>query len=449
MSLLGELAGFVAETSFDDLPGHVVEASKMRIMDTIGGGIWGREEGDSDRLVRFADGMGGFPEATLWGGRRKVTAIWAAFINGFASFFVSDTDRFCGSHAGAVVVPAAMALGEKNDATGKEFITAVVLGYEVFSRVGSALFPQASKQGFHTTGLIGPLGSAAAVSKLFGFNKEQITHTLSIASLSGMGLGEAFKYLDTVSLNIGRVGQAGLVAAMLVESGFKGSETILEGGTFIKEGFLTALVGSYDANRITAGLGSDYRIVNSAPKIHGGCRHLAAPTDAVMTLAAAHGLKPEDIEEIRVDQYSEAFRLEHHEVKNRDDALWSCRFTIATALVTEEPVYPTKFTDEMLANETIRKLMAKVKVEANPELDKEFPTKWPVRVEIITTDGKTYSGGVDYPKGEPENPISGSEWRNKFKTLASKAIGLKNAEAFIDTIDVLEKNRVKDLAQAL
>ena len=449
MSLIGELARFAADVSFEDLPGEVVEAAKMRILDNIGGGIWGRRAGEAHRLLKMVDGFGGNPEAVLWGENRRAPAIWAAFVNGYSSFYVSDTDRFCGSHAGAVVISAAMAAAELKKTGGKEFITAVAAGYEVFSRVGLGLFPEVSRKGFHTTGVIGPLGAAAAAARMFGFDRTQTANALSIAAQSGMGLGEAFKNLDTVSLNIGRVSQSGLIAALLTETGFQGTDTILEGGSFIKDGFLSALVGSYDGKAIAGGLGTQYKLLNSAPKIHGGCRHLAAPTDAVMELAARHDLKPDAIEEIRVHEYSEAFRLERGEVRQKEDALWSSRFTIAAALATNSPVYPTKFTNEMLNDRKIQELMARIKVSVDPELDQEFPRKWPARVEILTKDGGRYKGGVDFPRGEPENPISKLELVEKFKSLVSPEIGPEKAEEIIKAIERLDEISIGDLAELL
>jgi 2-methylcitrate dehydratase PrpD len=449
MSLVSELAGFVAEMSFSDLPEKVVTASKMRILDTIGAGIWGRHEGNSSRLISIVNEFGGNLEASLWGERKKVPMIWATFINGYSSFYFADTDRFCGSHGGAVVIPAAIAAGEWLNVSGKDLITAVVAGYEVFARVGMTLFPTISRKGFHTTGVIGPLGSAAAVSKIFGFDKELTTNALSIATLSGMGLGEAFRHLETVSLNIGRVSQAGVIAALFARKGFQGSDAILEGGNFIKEGFLSALVGTYDADIITGGLGIEYKILNTAPKIHGGCRHLAAPTDLVMDLVAQNRIKVDDIEKIRIKQYSEAVRLERREVKNRDDALWSSRFTIAVALVTGEPVYPSKFTDEMLNDETVRKMMAKVKIDVDPGMDKDFPGKWPAQAEILTKDGRSFQGRLDYPRGEPENQVSGPELVEKFRTLVTPNLGKEKTELLVDMIGRLDRASTRELGSTL
>jgi 2-methylcitrate dehydratase PrpD len=446
MTLASELAGFTAGLSFDDLPEHIVEAAKIRILDTIGSGIWGRHEGGSGGLMSLVDELGGNAEASVWGEKIKIPAIWAAFINGFSSFYVADTDRFCGSHGGAVVVPSAMALAERRNVSGKQLITAVVVGYEVFARVGLALYPAISRKGFHTTGVIGPLGAAAAASKILRLDSEKTTNALSIAALSGMGLGEAFCYLETVSLNIGRVSQAGVMAALLAEKGFKGSDAILEGGNFIKDGFLSALVGTYDPEVIVRDLGTEYKIFNSAPKIHWGCRHLAAPTDAVMELVAEHRIEAENIEEIRIREYSEAFRLERPEVKSREDALWSSRFTIAVAVLTGGPAYPSKFTDEMLNNEAVRKIMAKVRIEVNPELDRDFPAKWPAQVEIWTKDGRSYEGRLDYPRGEPESQLSLSELVDKFMALTEADLGKKKAEEIVETIRMLDQKSVEDLA---
>lgn len=449
MTLISELAGFVSETSYGNLPKYVVEATKLRILDTIGGAIWGRHEGNSSRLIGLANEFGGNTEAVLWGGSKKIPSIWAAFINGYSSFYISDTDRFCGCHPGAVVVPAAMAAGEKNDVSGKDFITGVALGYEVLSRVGLAIFPAISKRGFHATGVLGPLGSTAAASKIFSLNKEMTIHALSIAATMGAGLGEAFQYLDTVSLNIGRVSQAGILAALMVQKGYKGSNAILEGGNFIKEGFLSAFAGTYDPDLITRDLGKEYAIPNVAPKIHYGCRHLAAPTDAVMDLVSKYNLKADDIEEIRIRQYSEAIRLDRSEVRNRDDALWSSRFTIAVAISTGEPAYPSRFTQEMIHDKAIQKVMAKVKTEVNPELDKEFPRKWPAQAEIITKDGKKHQSTLDYPRGEPENPVPKEELYNKFRALVSPDFGNETAEKIIGVVENLESGNLSHLASIL
>jgi len=449
MALISELAEFVARTSFDDLPKPVVEAAKLRILDTVGSGIWGRHEGDSGRLVSIAAELGGAPEATIWGEKKKLPATWAAYINGYAGIYMGDTCRFSGAHPGPVIVPAALAIAERENSSGKELITAVVLGYEIFVRIGRAIYPAIAARGFHATGVLGPIGAAASACKIFGLDKEQTTDALAISSTMGSGLLEAFKYLDCVALNMGRGAQVGILAALLAQKGFKGSDTILEGGFFTKGGFLAAFAEEYSPELITKDLGKEYMIPNVAPKIHWGCRHPHGPTDVVIEMVAKHKIKAEDIEEIRIKNHSEALKVERHPVKTRDDALWSSPYMIAVAILTNEPVYPDKFSDKMVKDAKVQELMAKVTVGTDPEIDKVFPQKWTAVAEIVTKDGKSYQHTLDYPKGEPENPVSKEEADNKFRMLARPDLGDENVEKVINIVDNLEAKKTSDLVSLL
>jgi len=450
MALTSELAEFVAKTSFDNIPKPVVEATKLRIIDTIGAAWWGRREGDSKRIVSLIAAFGGNPEATVWGEKNvKLPCPWTAFLNGYTSIYMGDTCRFSSVHVGPVVIPAAVALGELKNSSGQDLITAVVVGYDVAVRIGRAMYPGDSNRGFHATGIIGPLGAAAAASKILGLDKEQTANAIAITAGWSSGVLEYFKSLESMALNMGRANQSGVLAALLAQKGFKGSDTIFEGGYFAKKGYLDAFAGEYSLELITKDLGKEYMIPLVAPKIHWGCRTLAGPIDAVMDIVTTNKLTAEDIEKINIKLYTEAVELERYPVKTRTDAIWSKRFGIAVAILTSEPVYPHRFTDEMVQDAKVQELIAKTNVEVDPELDKVFPETWPVIAEILTKDGKNYQCRLDFPMGEPENPVSKEGYNTKFRGLTEEELGAETAEKVISIVDNLETKKVSDLVSLL
>lgn len=450
MNAIGSLAQFVNELTFDELPDEVVEAAKVRILDVLGTALWGSRRGIQRPFLDTTAQFSAQAESSVIGEADiRLSCLWAAFVNAGMAFSFSDTCRFSGIHPGAVVTPAAFAVGEREMAAGKDLIVAVTVGYEVLTRIGRAVYPGIGERGFHPTGTLGPFGSGAAAGKILKLSEKQVSNALSIAALMGFGLMDSFKESDLIFVQVGKASQSGVLAALLAQSGVKGSGTILEGGFFTGQGgLLGALTDEYHLELLTRDLGRDYAISTVAPKIHGGCRHIHAPIDAITALIDQYRISDEAIEEINLGTYTTAMDMDVHEPCSGDDARFSMPFGVAVAISAGD-AFPERFTDEMLNNDRVREIMAKVKVDIDPDIDKVFPEQWGVKAEIAAT-GKRYSSTLSFPKGEPENSLSKEEIQSKFYRLARPSLGPNNTQKVIELVENLESvDLVSDLTRIL
>jgi len=450
MAMIDPLAELVVATSYDDLPPEVVAAAKNRLGDTIGGALSAHHFrlANSQPLIDVARESGGNAEATVIGEGKQFTGLWAALINGCQAFsFLVDNDRYSGSHPGAVVPPASMAVGEWEDAGGKQLITAVVLGYEVHCRIGRVIYPADSDRGFHATSVVGPFGAAAAAGKIMGLDEQQMRNALCLAGTLGAGLLEAFGSFNSAATQAGRASQSGVLAALLARKGAAGSKTILEGGGFgTAKGYLDAHAEKYNLELLTRGLGREYMILDIAPRIWAGSRHIHAPIDAVRELIKQYPVTADNIQEIKLGVYAEAARLDPPDPMSSTSSL---AFAAAAPILIGDPLFD-KITVELLRDSKTQELMAKVRVEVDPEVDNAFPEHWGARVEVVTTEGNRYQVRIPDPWGERENPMSKPEADERFRRLARPELGDETAEKVLRFIDNLEElPRVANLTALL
>ena len=345
---------------------------------------------------------------------------------------VADGHRFSGAHASVVVIPAALAIGELQNVTGKELITAIVLGYEVMLRVGQVVYVSALARGFHPTPVIGCLGAAAAASKILNLDAQDTAKALALASLSASGLIDAYRGRQPfVHFQLGRANESGVISALLAKEGAGGNDTILE------KSLIPAICDKYDLNLVAKDLGKEYLLPKTYIKRHSGCRHLHAPIDTFQQLVEKQNIHIEDIAQVKLKTYSVALDLEIHEPKIGSEAYFNMPFAISAAAIYGNAL-PEQFTDEKLKDERIQKFMEKVTVEVNPDLDKEYPQKRGAIVDIITKDSQVYSHKLDFAVGEPECPLSPTELQGKFRHLASKVLSAEKTETIIGFVDRLE-----------
>ena len=434
MGIASILGSYVYKASYDDLPQNVITSTKDRLLDFLGTAFDSHWRTPMEPVIRVLKAYGAKEEATVIGEGVKLPCGFAAMVN--SAYNISDGSRFAGQHPALVVIPAALAVSEARCSTkavsGKELILAIVLGYEVMFRVGQAMYPSAHRRGFCPTTIHGTMGVAAAASKLLSLTEESTINALSIASLMSHGLQIAGRAPHPLfSFQVGRASEAGVLCALVAQAGLKGSDEILE------EGFFPAFSDEYHLDLIEKNLGQDYALPKTYIKLHGGVRASHASVDATQYLVNKYGLKPGDVEKIRIREYGTAFAILIKDPKNGRQAEYSIPFIVSIALI-YGAVSLDRFTDTTLKSEPIQQLMRKITVEHDPELDKEFPQKRPSIVEITTKDGKVFSHRVDLAKGEPENPLSKSEIEDKFNHMASKVVNEETRQKIIDCVNRLE-----------
>lgn len=437
--MINELGRFVAKSKYEDLPPAVVELAKTRILDLLSAGLSGFRLGLYQPLFEI---LGGKEEATVWGAGVKYPLRDAALLNSFMSHstYMEDGSRYTGGHPSSTVIPAALALGETRKSSGKEIILSVVVGYDVFLRLGKAVYPSTTVRGFQSTAVVGALGSAAACASLLKLDPEQCKNALAIASNLGVGLKEALKTPDSQPLQVGRSSEGGILSALFAEKGVSGCDGILENG------FLRAFADQPNEDEILSDLGKRYSIEETYVKIHGGCRGNHAPTDLIQSLVKKHKILAEEIKEIRVKVDSVTMVAEIHNPANGKQAQFSIPFSIAVAILDgNASLY--QFTDEKVNDPKVRALMAKTFVEVDKNLDKDYPNKRGSHGEIILLkDGRRLSSSIDIARGEPESPLSIQEIKEKFILLTRAVLG-KRAEEVCDLVMKLE--RLKDIGEMI
>jgi len=433
MGLVNILSSHICQTSYDDLPDAVITATKDRIIDFLGVALSGYKSNVHKPALKALERYHTSNGASVIGEDVKLPCDLTAFINSSLCFDMTDGSRAAALHPGPVVIPAALAVADVADkASGKDLMLAIVLGYEVMTRVGRAMNPSAVKRGFHPTSIVGPLGSAVAAGKIMNLDEACMSNALSIAAVSGSGLLDALRAPEPFAqVQIARACHAGILSVLLAQSGIKGSDSILEGA------FMPAFSDQYNLELVTTDLGKDYMIPKTYIKMHAGCRHIHAPIDAALHIVNSKGINWRDIQHISVRTYSVALDLEIEEPKTGQEAKFSIPFGIAVALV-HGNAFVDRFTDQDLKDKQIQRLMRTVVVEHDPELDRDYPVKRGATVEITTRDGSAFRHTLDLARGEPECPYSKSEIEDKFKYLTSGIIDLEVGQRIMEFVNRLE-----------
>lgn len=417
---VNELGRFVAETKFDDLPPSVVDTAKMRILDLITAAMVGFRVGIYRPLLEVLGGKG---DATVWGEGAKYPLRDAVLLNSFMahSIYFEDGSRFTGGHPSSVVIPAALSLGEMSGSNGKEIILSVALGYDVFIRLGKAIYPSTVVRGFQSTAVLGALGSAAACASLLKFDRQKCKNALAIACTIGVGLKAALKTPHSQPIQVGRSCEGGVLSALFAGKGVPGSDTIIE------DGFLKAFADHPNKEEILSELGRRYLIEETYIKIHAGCRGNHAPIDVIQELIKKHEIRPEEIKEIRVKVDSVTMAGSIPTPRDGGQAQLSIPFSVALAIV-EGNASIYQYTDKKVSDPKICSMMAKIFIDVDKHLDEEYPDKRSAHGEIILIDGRKFSTFIGMARGEPEHPLSAQEIEEKFFFFTREILGEKAEE---------------------
>ena len=407
--LANEFGSFVAQTTYERLPVAVVDAVKLRVLDLLAAALAGYHFNRHASLLPVFDGTGC---STMWGGGNSLPLRDAVLLNSFMShaLYLDDGSRFAGGHPSSVVIPAALTLAEREHADGRRLIAAVAVGYDVFLRLGRVIYPPAVRRGFQCTSLLGAVSSAATCSNLLGFSGECAKNALSIACVLGLGLKESSKSSQSQPIQVARSCEGGVMATLYAAQGAQGADSMFE------RGFLKAFADNPPMDGIVDGLGTAFRLFETYTKVHGGCRGNHAPVDVLQDVVRKHGIQTERIAGIAVSVDSVTYAAEIHEPANGNQAQFSVRFAVASALLNgDASVF--RYTDAALADTRMRNLMRRIRVEVDTRFDADYPNKRPASVRITLTDGHCVEGQIDNARGEPELPFDASAIEDKFLTL--------------------------------
>ena len=378
---------------------------------------------DSTTLVRrFAAARRGDCPAP---GGHSVPEEYAALIAGVSAHALEsdDTHQASSSHPGSAVFPATLTIAAAEQASFEAFAAAVGAGYEAMTRISVAATVRGQyDRGFHPTGTAGVFGAAIAASRLLGLEAAETRSALGIAlSLSSGSMAFLADGAWTKRLHPGWAAHSGLIAARLAGAGFEGPRDPIAGPA----GFLQAYSDARDDAALGAGLGGmPLAIHRTSIKAHACCRYKQAPIDAVLELVEAHDLTAEQIACIRVGVLEAGWNIIAAPAEDKRhpvsivDAQFSMPFGAAVATLYRSASV-REYRPEVIASPEVAALMERVECYRSSDLDAGFPQRWPAEVAIELHDGRTLSHRVDYPKGDPENPLTPPELELKFRSLSA------------------------------
>ena len=411
------LATFAAELSFEQVPDAVIRRAEDLMLDWLGSVLAARSARPVRSIQRFAEMMGpadGPSEVLI--SRRTTSSVFAALVNAAASHYVEQDDVHNGSvfHPAAVVFAPALATAQALGASGKQLLTAVVAGYEVGIRVGEFL-GRSHYRTFHTTATAGTLAAAAAVGRLLGLSPAQMLHTFGSAGTQSAGVWEfLLDAADSKQLHCAHAAASGLMSAYLAQDGFTGAAQVLEGAQGLGVGMST----DADPARLADGLGTRWALAETSFKFHASCRHTHPAADALLQVMSQNGLKAGDIEHVVTHVHQGAIDVLGRVVVPA--TVHQGKFSMGTVLgliAVHGRAGLTEFDRDFLAPE-VATFRDKVMMELDREVDTAYPARWIGKISVTTVDGRTLSGRVDEPKGDPGNTLSRAEIEDKMKRLA-------------------------------
>lgn len=363
---------------------------------------------------------------------RAATPRAAALINGTAAHAaeVDDSFRDAMYHPGAATIAAALAVAQSTQSTGLDFLRAVVLGYEVSTRIG-VVMGRPHYEYWHNTGTMGSFGAAVAAVSLLRLDEGAMAHAIALAATFTAGLQQAFRTEGMAKpLHAGRAAEAGVLAAQLAGGGLRSSLDVLEG----KAGLGQAMSDGPDWSQVGATLGEDFHITRLTFKNHIGCGHAFAAIDGALALQAAHGFSHADIASVHLGVYRPTLDIAPHlDPQNADQARFSLHYMVASALV-HGSVRLSAYEPARLSDPATRALMRRITKALDPEVDAGFPGRRAARVTLTLHDGRVLTHLQPDRKGDPELPLSDADLEGKLLELAEPVIGKPQAHELLTRI---------------
>ena len=418
MSHTQALCQFLADLKYEHLPDAVLARTEDLYLDWLASALASKGAHPIPLFERYAQKMGpNSGPAQVIGNGGSSSAYFAALVNAASSHLVEQDDLHNSSvlHPATVVFPAALAAAQDLGKSGRELLLASVAGYEAGIRIGEFM-GRSHYRIFHTTATVGTLAAAVAVGKLLDFNQEQFINLLGSAGTQAAGLWEFLRdAADSKQLHTAKAAADGLLAAYLTVDGLTGARNILEGDQGLAAGMST----DAEPGKLSADLGSRWALLETSFKFHASCRHTHPAADALLDLMQREDLGAEQITRVQTHVHQAAI-----DVLGRvkvPTSVHQAKFSMGTVLgliAVHGKAGLTEFHELALTDPAVSIFRDKVSMTLDPEVDGAYPQRWLGRVTVTTTDGRTFYGAIDEPKGDPGNTLSREELAAKFQRLA-------------------------------
>jgi 2-methylcitrate dehydratase len=436
-----KVARWAADLNYKHLPQEAIYQAKRFLLDSVGCALGGFQQHDVKIALEVLDEIAGAGTATVIGTGRRVDPVSASLANALMIRCMDYNDIYWKqdpSHP-SDIFPAAIACCEREKSNGKELIVGLVLGHEFEMRFCEAAFPGIRERGWHhatLTAFVSPI----VAGRTLNMRWEQIQHAIGISASRHCTLGAVTAGKLTMMKNTvdPMATQSGVMAALMAEKGYTGPGHVIDG----KEGLAHCFGPEWKLNLLTDGLGQSWRITQCGMKFFPTEALTHAPISAVLDLVKENDFKPEQIEKVQIRSLARAADIlsdpSKYDPRTKETADHSLPYVIAAAMV-DRQVTPAQFEMKKIMDPTIRAQLKKVEVLADPEIEKVFPALQRVVVNIATTDGRNVTKQLDFPKGDPRNPLSDQEIEEKFAALADGVLTPGAQKKLRDAIWNLEK----------
>jgi 2-methylcitrate dehydratase len=440
-TVTAKVSRWAAGVEYKHLSQDAVYQAKRFLLDSVGCALGGYQQHDVKIALDVLDEIAGRGPATVIGTGNKIDVVSASLANALMIRCMDYNDIYWKqdpSHP-SDIFPAALACCERAKSDGKELIVGLVLGHEFEMRFCEAAFPGIRERGWHhatLTAFVSPIVAGRALH----LDWEQIQHAIGIsasrhATLGAVTAGKLTMMKNTVDP---MATQSGVLAALMAEKGYTGPEHVVDG----KEGLIHCFGPDWKLDLLTDGLGESWRITQCGMKAFPTEALTHTPISATLDLVKQNDLKPDQVQQVQIRSLARAADIlsdpSKYDPRSKETADHSLPYVIAAALV-DRQVTPAQFTMEKIMDPAIRAQLKKIEVVADPEIEKVFPALQRVIVNITTKDGRTFTQQLDYPKGDPRNPLADAEIEEKFAALAEGVLSKSAQQKLKDAIWNLEK----------
>ncbi|MFC1581707.1 MmgE/PrpD family protein [Candidatus Neomarinimicrobiota bacterium] len=472
-SISRQIAEFAVNIKYEDLPSEVINEVKRYLYDSIGCAIGSVNTKDVNVIRDIYKEMGGTEEATTFVFGDKLPAVNVALINSLMIRALDFNDIYWKedpSHP-SDIIPAALSVAEKLDTSMQAVIVAIVLAYEFEQRLCLFANPGVRERKWHhatLTQFVAPI----VAGKILGLTVDQMVNAIGISGCHNHTIGCPTAGKLTMMKNTvdPMAVQAGVFAALMAQKGYSGTEKVFEG----KEGFMDTFIGwnakneslsprdmegrdgnstwGWDVNALVGNLGDNYKIME--------CSMKAFPTEAlththlscILKVMNNNNLDYTVIKEVKVTCFAQAYDILFDPTKyrpeSRETADHSLPYCLAAAIV-DKKITVDSFTDKKLNDPRILGVIDKIVGEPSQEFERMFPAKQPSKVVVSTTDGKEFSEYLEYPKGDPREPMTMEDLANKFNSLASGSFSAEDLSKLKDVIFMCDTMSTRDFMEQL
>jgi 2-methylcitrate dehydratase len=440
-TVTAKMARWAAGLEYKHLSQEAVYQAKRFLLDSVGCALGGYQQHEVKIALEVLDEVAARGPATVIGTGNKIDVVSASLANALMIRCMDYNDIYWKqdpSHP-SDIFPAALACCERAKSDGKELIVGLVLGHEFEMRFCEAAFPGIRERGWHhatLTAFVSPIVAGRALR----LDWEQIQHAIGIsasrhATLGAVTAGKLTMMKNTVDP---MATQSGVLAALMAEKGYTGPEHVIDG----KEGLTHCFGPDWKLDLLTDGLGESWRITRCGMKAFPTEALTHTPISATLDLVKQNDLNPDQVQQVQIRSLARAADIlsdpSKYDPRSKETADHSLPYVIAAALV-DRQVTPAQFTMEKIMDPAIRAQLKKIEVVADPEIEKVFPALQRVIVNITTKDGRTFTRQLDYPKGDPRNPLTDTEIEEKFSALAEGVLSKSAQQKVKDAIWNLEK----------